>query len=341
MRSGDLTSIYVPRPEDEALRDLSQGREDAMGDLKRSKKRLKSFLLRQDIRYEGRANWNAAHLRWLARIVCPSPAQQIVFQDYIRSVTDQRERLDRLERERHEAVKPWRLYPCVEALQALRAASGGRCRRCWDCIHYWMPAAHYAAAQAQGDGPLVAEKPHAPRGIPGCAGLLHAMARSHVGEGDRHLPGHDGGVGNHHVEAEHRAPVLVGRAFVQPALDDHEGAGHGEACEGAQDDPADLADPQPRHQRDDGGRRRERGEGADVARAAHQPGTEETAGHEADRPGRAEQAERGGGEVLQLPAQGQKQAVKTRCSQQEGGAAKQSKNRAQGSKHREDSSQSD
>src|SRR2546426_1714230 len=44
------------------------------GDLKRHKVRLKAFLLRQDIRYEGRANWNAAHLRWLARVVCPTPA---------------------------------------------------------------------------------------------------------------------------------------------------------------------------------------------------------------------------------------------------------------------------
>jgi transposase len=62
MRSGDLSSIYVPQVEDEALRDLSRAREDAMDDLKRGKRRLKSFLLRQDIRYEGRAGWNAAHL---------------------------------------------------------------------------------------------------------------------------------------------------------------------------------------------------------------------------------------------------------------------------------------
>jgi transposase len=120
MRSGDLTSIYVPRVEDEALRDLSRGREDAMRDLKRSKVRLKSFLLRHDLRYEGRANWNPAHLRWLARVVCPTPPQQIVFQEYVRAVTEQHERVDRLERELHEAVRGWRLYPVVEALQALR-----------------------------------------------------------------------------------------------------------------------------------------------------------------------------------------------------------------------------
>lgn len=88
MRSGDLSSIYVPTVEDEALRDLSRGREDALIDLKRSKRRLKSFLLRQDIRYEGRANRNAAHLRWLAQVVCPTPAQQVVFQEYVRAVTE-------------------------------------------------------------------------------------------------------------------------------------------------------------------------------------------------------------------------------------------------------------
>ena len=120
LRSGDLTSIYVPAVEDEAIRDVSRGREDALRDLKRSKLRLKAFLLRQDIRYEGRANWNAAHLRWLSTVVCPTPAQQIVFQEYVRAVTEQIDRLRRLETELHELVKGWRLYPVVEAIQALR-----------------------------------------------------------------------------------------------------------------------------------------------------------------------------------------------------------------------------
>src|SRR5215468_11643683 len=74
LRSGDLSSIYVPTVDDEAMRDLSRAREDAVRDLKRSKVRLKAFLLRQDIRYEGRANWRPAHLRWLAPVVCSTPA---------------------------------------------------------------------------------------------------------------------------------------------------------------------------------------------------------------------------------------------------------------------------
>jgi Transposase and inactivated derivatives len=120
MRSGDLTPVYVPEVEDEAIRDLTRARADAIKDLKTAKYRLKAFLLRQDIRYEGRANWGLAHLRWLAEVVCPTPAQQIVFQAYVRAVSEHHERLQRIEAELKDQVQSWRLYPVVEALQALR-----------------------------------------------------------------------------------------------------------------------------------------------------------------------------------------------------------------------------
>jgi transposase len=120
MRSGDLTPVYVPQVADEAIRDLSRAREDALRDLKAAKFRLKAFLLRHDSRYTGRASWGPAHLRWLAEVVCPTPAQQIVFQEYVRAVTEHTERLQRLEQELHEQVQSWRLHPVVEALQALR-----------------------------------------------------------------------------------------------------------------------------------------------------------------------------------------------------------------------------
>jgi transposase len=81
---------------------------------------LKSCLLRQDIRYEGRANWNAAHLRCLAKVVRRTAAQQILFQEDVHAVTQQQERRERRDRELEEAVKSWRLYPVVEAPQALR-----------------------------------------------------------------------------------------------------------------------------------------------------------------------------------------------------------------------------
>jgi transposase len=120
MRSGDLTPVDVPNVADEAIRDLCRARDEAVGDLKAAKFRLKAFLLRHDIRYTGRATWSPAHLRWLSEVVCPTPAQQIVFQADVRAVTEHSERLRRLEQELHEHVPSWRLHPVVEALQALR-----------------------------------------------------------------------------------------------------------------------------------------------------------------------------------------------------------------------------
>jgi len=123
MRSGDLTSVYVPTVEDEAIRDLTRARDDAMRDLKSCKHRLKAFLLRLDIRYAGRADWRPAHLRWLAKVVCPTPAQQIVFQEYVRAVSEEVERVERLEAELRDQVMSWHLYPVVEAVQAMRGVS--------------------------------------------------------------------------------------------------------------------------------------------------------------------------------------------------------------------------
>jgi transposase len=120
LRSGDLSPVYIPSVEEEAIRDVVRAREDVLKDLKAAKVRLKAFLLRQDIRYEGRANWTAAHLRWLAEVVCPMPAQQIVFQEYVRAVSEQTERLQRLEVELQTVVQTWRWAPVVEAIQALR-----------------------------------------------------------------------------------------------------------------------------------------------------------------------------------------------------------------------------
>jgi transposase len=120
MRSGDLTAVDVPTVEDEAIRDLARARADAIRDRKAAKNRLQAFLLRQDIRYEGRATWGPAPLRWLAEVVCPTPAQQIVFQEDVRAVAEHDDRLQRLETELREPVQGWRLAPVVQALQAMR-----------------------------------------------------------------------------------------------------------------------------------------------------------------------------------------------------------------------------
>ena len=120
MRSGDLTPVSVPAVDDEAIRDLRRAREETLRDLKAAKVRRKAFVLRHDIRSTGRANWSPAHLRWLSEVICPTPAQHMVLQEYVQTVTEQTERLGRLALARHEQVQTWRLHPVVEALQAWR-----------------------------------------------------------------------------------------------------------------------------------------------------------------------------------------------------------------------------
>src|SRR5262245_40312215 len=120
MRSGDLTPVSGPAVDDAASRDLSRAREDTLRDLKAAKLRLQAFLLRPDIRSTGRAHWSPAPRRWLSEVGCPTPAQQLVFQEYVQTVTEQTARLPRLAHELRDQGTTWRCQPVGEALQALR-----------------------------------------------------------------------------------------------------------------------------------------------------------------------------------------------------------------------------
>ena len=120
LKSEDLTPIYVPEPEDEAVRDLSRAREVAMKDLKDAKYQLKALLLRNNINYRGTANWSQKHLRWLTELVLPHPAQHIVLQEFLHTINERISRLERLDNELTHHVHQWRYYPVVKAIQAMR-----------------------------------------------------------------------------------------------------------------------------------------------------------------------------------------------------------------------------
>ncbi|KTF10019.1 IS110 family transposase [Pseudoalteromonas sp. H103] len=120
LKSEDLTPIYVPEPEDEAVRDLSRAREIAMKDLKDAKYQLKALMLRNNINYKGTANWSQKHLRWLTELVLPHPAQHIVLQEFLQTITERISRPERLDNELTHHVHQWRYYPVVKAIQAMR-----------------------------------------------------------------------------------------------------------------------------------------------------------------------------------------------------------------------------
>jgi transposase len=123
MRANELSPIYVPEADDEAVRDLSRAREAACHDRKRAKHQIKSFLLRNFIAYQGSANWGPKHRRWLAELVLPHPAQQIVLQEMISTLNERTQRLNNLDNELVHIGSRWRFHPVVKAIQAMRGVS--------------------------------------------------------------------------------------------------------------------------------------------------------------------------------------------------------------------------
>ena len=119
-RAGELTAVHVPDAADEAVRDLTRARSDAVQDLTGAKQRLKSFLLRQGYRYQGKANWSEAHQRYLRELTMPVSALKAVLEQYLEAIRQAKERVERLEELLSVEVANWRLYPAVEALMTLR-----------------------------------------------------------------------------------------------------------------------------------------------------------------------------------------------------------------------------
>lgn len=120
LRSGELTAVYVPEPTDEAIRDLCRARTDAVDDQRRSRQRLKSFLLRHGYRYSGRANWSQPHMRYLRELVLPHPAMKAILEEYLQGIDAAHERVGRIEASMLLLMGDWRLKPAVEALTAFR-----------------------------------------------------------------------------------------------------------------------------------------------------------------------------------------------------------------------------
>lgn len=122
-RSGDLTEVYVPHEDDEAIRDLTRARDDARINAKKAKHRLSSFLLRHNKIYTGPGRWKKSHFAWLAEVSMSHPAQQTALQEYIDTLNECLQRIDRLTSEIDNVVKQWRMAPVVNAIQSLRGVS--------------------------------------------------------------------------------------------------------------------------------------------------------------------------------------------------------------------------
>lgn len=122
-RAGELTAIYVPDPQDEAVRDLIRARAQVQRQQHRARQQLKMFLLRHNFRYAGTKAWSAAHLRYLATVKLPFAEQQFVFQEMVAVISEASQRLERYEAQLPRVVAGWRWEPVVRALMSLRGVA--------------------------------------------------------------------------------------------------------------------------------------------------------------------------------------------------------------------------
>lgn len=119
-RAGELTPIYVPDVNDEAMRDLVRAREDAVVMQRQARQRLAALLLRNDVRYAGKTAWTAAHRRWIADVKLLRSAQRLAFEEYVQAVEEASARVQRLSEYLEKELATWRWRSVVRALQACR-----------------------------------------------------------------------------------------------------------------------------------------------------------------------------------------------------------------------------
>src|SRR5690625_1995480 len=99
-RAGELTSIYVPTKDYEALHYLVRSREDAKEDELTAKHRLTKFLLRHNIYPpEGVRKWTSKYREWLSTLKFERSSSRIVFQEYFHQLQEIEQRVKRYEEE--------------------------------------------------------------------------------------------------------------------------------------------------------------------------------------------------------------------------------------------------
>lgn len=126
-RAGELTPVWVPDADHEALRDLVRAREAAKQDQLRHRHQLGKFLLRHGKRpVDAGPAWSAKYLNWIkVHVRFQQPALEATLADYLHEVEHAAERIVRLEQSIEEAVLQAapQVRAVIEALQALRGVA--------------------------------------------------------------------------------------------------------------------------------------------------------------------------------------------------------------------------
>ena len=121
LRAGELTPVWAPAAEQEAMRDLTRARDDMKAQERKARQQLNAFVLRHGHHWpKGKTRWTATHYNWLESITFEHPGLQVVLQEYIDAVKASTQRVAGLTTQLMKVLPTWSLAPVVEALVALR-----------------------------------------------------------------------------------------------------------------------------------------------------------------------------------------------------------------------------
>jgi transposase len=121
LRSGDLTAVWVPDDEQEAMRDLTRARGDFKGLERKARQQLNAYVLRHGHAWpSNRTRWTKTHYHWLESLRFTHDWQQVVLQEYIDAARAASQRVADMTAQMERVLPQWSLAPVVDALIALR-----------------------------------------------------------------------------------------------------------------------------------------------------------------------------------------------------------------------------
>jgi transposase len=121
LRNGDLTAVWVPDEEQEAMRDLTRARGDFKAQECKARQQLNAYVLRHGHAWpSNKTRWTKTHYNWLESLKFAHDWQQVVLQEYIDAVKLTSQRVADITAQMMRVLPQWSLAPVVASLVALR-----------------------------------------------------------------------------------------------------------------------------------------------------------------------------------------------------------------------------
>jgi transposase len=121
LRNGDLSAVWVPDEEQEAMRDLTRARGDMKIQEVKARQQLNAYVLRHGHAWpSNKTRWNKVHYNWLESLKFGHDWQQVVLQEYLDATRAASQRVADLMAQMERVLPEWSLGPVVHSLVALR-----------------------------------------------------------------------------------------------------------------------------------------------------------------------------------------------------------------------------